>query len=96
MCICIPEGQQYSGLDQENHNQRGLREIFLPLYSALMRPPPVELSPVVGSPAQEGHQAVGVGPEVGHKNYQRAGTPPLWVQAKEAGVSRPGEGSSVS
>ena len=35
---------------------------------------------------QEGHGAVGVSPEEGHKDGQRAGEPPLWDGLKELGL----------
>ncbi|GAB0182311.1 cAMP-dependent protein kinase inhibitor alpha [Grus japonensis] len=54
-----------------------LRDVILPLYSTLVRPPPRALRPVLGSPVQERHEAVGARPEEGHKNDKRAGAPLL-------------------
>jgi len=41
----------------------GLREVILPLCFALVRPHLELLRPVLGLPTQEGHGAVGAGPE---------------------------------
>jgi len=40
---------------------------------------------------QEGHQTVGVDPEEGHKDDQRAGVPTLQGQAEGVGAFQPGE-----
>jgi len=53
------------------------REVILPPRSALTKTPPGVLCPALEPSAQERHAPVGMGPEEGHKNYQRAGTPLL-------------------
>ncbi|GAB0208161.1 cAMP-dependent protein kinase inhibitor alpha [Grus japonensis] len=54
-----------------------LREVILPPYSILVRPPPGVFCATPEPSAQERHGPVGAGPEEGHKDDQRAGTPLL-------------------
>lgn len=57
---------------------RQSRQVIPPFYSALMRLYIRVLHPALGLPTQEGHQAGGAGPEVGHGHDQRTQAPPLW------------------
>jgi len=56
-----------------------------PLLSSYEAPSGV-LHPGLGPPVEEGHGALGVGPEEGHRVDQRAGAPPLRRQAEGAGL----------
>ncbi|KAK4827360.1 hypothetical protein QYF61_017285 [Mycteria americana] len=53
--------------------------------------PPAVLRPALEPSAQQGHGAVGAGPEEGHENDPRAGAPLLRGQAERVGVVQPGE-----
>jgi len=47
------------------------------------------LCPPLEPSAQDRHGPVGVGPEEGHKNNQRAGTPLVWGKAATVGIVQP-------
>ena len=74
---------------------RRSREGILPLCSALVRPPPEVLHPSLESLAQDRHRPVGVGPEEGHQNVERVGTPLLWEMADRVGAVQPGKEKPV-
>lgn len=68
-----PDKQKNPGLHQKEHGQL-VTEVMLSFYSALVRPPPEVLSPVLDISTQEGHGLVVEDPEEGYKDDQRAGT----------------------
>jgi len=68
VCACSPEGQVYPGLIRQRAGSR-VREGIGPHSSAHVRP---HLKQGLGPPAQEGHGAVGAGPEKGHGYAQGA------------------------
>lgn len=70
-----------------------LREVFLPLYSAFMRPPPGVPCPGGQSSALKRHGPVEVNTEEGHQDGQRDEALLQCRQAETAGVLQPGEGS---
>jgi len=76
MCTCSPEGELYRGLHQKKHDQQAEGGDSAPLLHSGETPPGVLRSALEPS-VQEGHGDVGAGAEEGHKNDQRAGTPPL-------------------
>ena len=90
MCTCSPEGQLYPGLHQEKHGQQAWGGNSAHLLCSHETPPGV-LCPVLTPLTQEGHGAVGVGPEEDCKDDQRAGAPPQMVQAERAAALQPGE-----
>ena len=76
MCAQSPEGQPYPGLHQKKHGQQVEGGDSTSLLCSGETPPEV-LCPALEPLAQEGHGAVGAGPEQGHKDDPRAGTPLL-------------------
>ena len=89
MCACSPEGQPYPGLHQERGDQKVEGADSARLLCSCETPPEV-LCPVLRPPAQE-HRIVGVDPEEGHKDDQRAGAPPLQGQAERLEALQHGE-----
>jgi len=73
MCTCSPESQLYPGLHQEKHGQQVEGGDSAPLLGSGGTPPGV-LCLALEHPAQQGHGAVGAGPDEGHKDDLRAGT----------------------
>ena len=93
MWPCSPEGQLYPGLHQEKcHNQgEGGDSASLLCSHETHETRNAVVQHFLVPPTQKGHGAVGAGPEVGHKDDQRAGAPPLRGQAERVGVLQPGE-----
>jgi len=85
-----PGGQPYPGLHQEKHGQQVEEGDSDPLLRSCETPPGV-LRPVLKPPAQEGHGAVGAGPEESRKDDLRAGVPLLLGKAETVGAVQPGE-----
>jgi len=75
MCACSPEGQLYPGLHREKCDQQVEGGESASLICSHETPPAVLL------PGD-----VGLGPEEGREDDQKAGAPPLWGQAERAGA----------
>ena len=71
MCARSPESKLYAGLHQKQHGQQVEGGDSAPLLL------PGETPHGVLHPAQEGHGAVGPGPEEGRKDDSRAAAPLL-------------------
>jgi len=85
-----PEGQPHPGLHEEKRGQQVKGgDCALLLCSAVTQPG--VLCPALEPPVQETPRPVGVGPEEGHRNDERAGTPLLWGKAETVGAVQPGE-----
>ena len=76
MCTRSPESQPYPGLHQKMHGQQVMGRDSAPLVHSGETLPGV-LHPALEPSGQERHEAVGVGPEEGHKSEPRAGAPLL-------------------
>jgi len=90
MCPRSPEGQLYPGLHQGKRGQQIKGGDSAPLLCSGETPPGV-LRPDLEPPAQEERGPVGAGPEEGHKNDPRAGTPILRGKGEIVGAVQPGE-----
>ena len=85
MCAGSPEGQPCPGLHPQQHGQQVEGQDSGPLLRSGETPPGV-LCTALDPSAQERRGPVGAGPEKGHKNNPRAGTPFLWGKAERAGA----------
>ena len=94
MFTCSPEGQPYHGLHQKKCVQQVEGGDSAPLLCSSETPPGV-LHPALELSVQERHGAVGAGPEQGHKNDRRDGTPLAWGKAERVGAVQPGEEQAV-
>jgi len=77
-----PEAQPYPGLHQKKCGQQGEGEDSAALLCSGDTQPSV-LCPALGSPVQDRHGTAEAGPEEGHENYQRDGTPLCEEQLRE-------------
>ena len=81
MCAHSPEGQRYPGFHQKQCGEQVKGSDSAPLLCSGETPSGV-LCPALEPPAQERHGPAGAGPEEGHKNDQRDGTPLLQGKAE--------------
>ena len=89
-CTLAAQKDNYLGLHQKKCDQQVEGRGSAPLLRS-HETPPGALHPALWFPVQERHEPVRVGPEEGHKNGLRTGTPLLWRKAEKVGVVQPGE-----
>ena len=95
VCALSPERQPYAGLHEKKCDQQVKRDDFALLLWSGETSPRI-LHPVLEPSAQDQHRPVEAGPEVGHKNEQRVGTPLLWGKAERVRAVQTGEEKALS
>ena len=90
MCASSPEGQLNPGLHQEKHGQQVEKSDSSPLL-CLHETPGGVLHSFLGPPEQEGHAAIGTGPEKDNKDDQKTEAAPLQELADRVGNLQTGE-----
>ena len=85
MCAYSPEGQLYPGLHPEKYDQQVEEGVSASLLFSHETSPGV-LQTVLVPPKQEGHGAVGMGPEEGHEDDQWAGNLPCGNRQGQQGL----------
>ena len=89
--LAAQKGNHIQACNKRSMTSRS-REVILSLYSALMRHHlDYCVQYYVRLPTQEGHCAIGVSPEEGHEDDQRAWAPPLCGQDEKIGPLQHGE-----
>jgi len=92
MCTCSPESQPCPGPHKNKCGEK-VEGGDSPHLLCSCETSSGVVHPALGSPAQQRYERARVGPEEGHRNYQRAGILLLGRKIERFGVVHPGEGS---